>query len=81
MKLIYLPFDCVWLPHEFRPIEAYSNGNEIVIPIGISEEERHSCDVNGCSSLSHVRRFKLEEATQLVWSISEAKKRIQEQRQ
>jgi len=50
------------MPEEFKPIEAYSDGVTIKIPLReVSEEDMHNCDANGCSSISHVRSFDLKE--------------------
>ena len=46
-------FDC--LPDGFKRIEAYSNGQHLVI-VGTPDEAdgAHDCDEMGCGSLSHV---------------------------
>ena len=62
MKFIYLPFSCRRIPDGFQPVEAYSNGRSIVVPlVSVVEEDNHNCDVNGCGSFNHVRQFIVKE--------------------
>lgn len=60
MKLINLPIPVDdRVPDGYRLIVAYASESDIVIPIEPEEEENHNCDVEGCGTLEHVKRFSL----------------------
>ena len=51
------------IPDGYQLIEAYANGDDIVIPImGIEDQnDLHNCDLEGCSSVDHVVRFNIRD--------------------
>ncbi|MDY6957989.1 MAG: hypothetical protein SVK08_02415 [Halobacteriota archaeon] len=64
MKYVYfnLPIGEM-VPEEYKLIEAYAKGDDIVVPISSipeEQEELHNCDWEGCGTLSHVVRFNVQ---------------------
>ena len=64
MKYNYFSFQLSnRIPDGYCLIEAYANGDDIVIPImDIPEDQNdlHNCDLEGCSSVDHVVRFNIK---------------------
>ena len=64
MKFNVIPIEVRRVPKGYQLIEAYANGNTVVIPIDhipSSKAALHNCDLEGCGCLTHVVRFSVED--------------------
>ena len=67
-----------FIPEGYTPIEAYENGEEIII-LGTPEDESHNCDDMGCGTCHITYRiykplFTTENLTKLLELVTEANK-------
>lgn len=61
-RFIYLPIPVTDVPEGYRIVFAYAKDDVVVVPLAdLPEGEKHNCDWEGCSSISHVVRFSVSE--------------------